>query len=739
MAASARNLSSQSAGTAPSKTSLSRARISFASHGAIVVLLAWSALVTLLLARFSVDSRLVFIDESNAVLLGRFIDADPGQLFSGSIARGPERLTSWLAGITAAVTHDPADQFELLHFMTSLAQGLVAIPIWLAARQLGLSRWAALVPATVASAGSFAFYGAMTLNTSVGTLSCALMLWAMLRALRRPGLFSDVLIVATLGLTVVARLGWAPLVGAMAPAALATIWFARPDGERFVRWVKLLPGRLLKRHPLLTVGAVGLLLALAVVGPDPLVGGSQYGGVRLRPQFDLSILWDNTRILASHLALGTAIVPFVLALPLLVRGLGRPADAVEGGFAWLVLGYVLIFSYAYYYSMNEDRYFAVLAAPFVLAGALAIFKKPPPLWSTAVSGVAVAVLVATSYRWPVGDVYGYFIAPTSRFFSDVVIGKASVVLPVGRQTIAWLLLAATAVAAVVLVALARRSVPARLRWAAGAIAIAALLTFQLAATYHPAKKFVDAVGMKDVPEGDLEFIDHAVAAQERSDPLPFGAAEPLDDDGTIHPDLAAQMPFLQVYNRSLGYRFPVEVTGDDGVETPVPGQAPVQLDWTTGKVDLRRAAPDVLVTTAGQATIGFDSTPIRGSERFPWAAMERLRSPLRAEWVLRGALPDRFAERGVPQRLRVFPHGDERCVTGIVNPHPTTDRAVRFRLTGGVRTARGSVSPGRPTPFTVRVTRPTTLFLNGGAGRLPDGTWRAPGLFNVTLGVCRGG
>jgi hypothetical protein len=704
-------------------------------HGPLLVLVAWTGLITALLLHFSLDSRLVMTDEANAVLLGRVMENDPTGLFEGTVARGPERMTSWLAALSAAVTSDPTQQYELLHLLVALAQGLVVVPIWLAGRELGLGRWQALAPATIASAGSFAFYGTTTLNTSVGALAAGLMLWAMLRALRRPGLLGDVLVLATLALTVLSRIGWAPLVAALVPAVLATTWFARPAGERFVPWLKALPQRLARRHPLLSMAAVGALLALIVVGIDPLVGGQLYGGVRLRPDLEPSVLWDNTRILASHVAIGTALVPFVLALPLVVRSLARPADAVEGGFAWLVLGYVLIFSYAYYFTMNEDRYFAVLAAPFVLAGALAVFKKPPPLWSIAVSGIAVTALVATSYEWPDGDVFRYFLAPTSHFFGDLLIGRLSLQISASRDLLTVAVLVFAAAVAIALAASGR--LPRRAGVAVGAVALAGLLAFQLVGIYHPAKKFIPVVGMKDVSEPDLEFIDRAV---EEGDATEFmGAAEPLQVDGGIHPDLAAQVPFLQVFNSDLGYRFSVAVEGRDS-ESPPQQPAQATVDWSSGEVELGREAPEVLVTSAGQSTLGFDGEQLRSPPVYAWAGLERPTTPLRVEWIIDGAADDRFAERGRPMRVRVFPHGAEQCLTGLVNQHPISDRIVPYRLLGGRRAARGRVSPGTPVPFTVRLrgSQPATLTLEGGAGRLPDGTWRAPALFNLVLDRCRG-
>ncbi|ADB53897.1 hypothetical protein [Conexibacter woesei] len=739
MAAAARQPSTPATPAAPA-TGADRTRALLLRHGPLLVLAAWTAVVTGLLLHFSADSRQVFTDEANAVLLGRFIEGDlVSRLFEGTVARGPERLTSWLSAFAAVATDDPTRQYELVHIATALAQGLVVVPVWLAARQLGMSRWTALAPAMIASAGSFAFYGIVTLNTSVGALSCGFMLWALLRALRRPGVVSDLLVVVTLGATVLARIGWAPLVAALVPAVLATTWFARPAGERLGAWLRALPAALLRRHPLLTPGALVLVLVALAIGIDPLLGGELYGGVRLTPDLNASTLWDNTRVLLSHLAIGTALVPFVLAIPVLARGLVRPTDAVEGGFAWLVLAYLVIFSYAYYYTVNEDRYFAVLAAPLVLAGALAIVRRPPPWWSVALSGAGVTWLVASSYRWPPGDIYTYFLAPTSHFFGDVLLGRLSLYLSGGRGFLAVVVLLIAAAVAIGLTLLVRRSHDRRLTLAVGIAVLASLLVYQLAATYHPADKFTAALGMNSFSAADLEFIDAAVDGG-REPRSPIGTAQPLATDGGIRPDLAAQVPFLQVFNSTLGYRF--SVNRDLGRPDPdlPPHAADVTVDWRTGDTVVGGAVPQVLVTNAGQELIGFDSKPVPAQPRFPWAGIEQLRPPLRAEWMLRGELPDRFAGGDTPMQARIYPHGDERCVSGLINQHPTTDRRVRYRLDGGLTTPRGVANPGTPLPFTVRVPagRPTTLTLNGRAGRLPDGEWRRPGLFNLVLEPCRG-
>ena len=96
----------------------------------------WTIAVTAVLARIGVDNRYVFRDEANAILLGRDIARDLSFAIDGTVARGPERMTSLLAALAAWLSDSPTRQLELLHLWTAMAQGLVAVPVWLAAREL---------------------------------------------------------------------------------------------------------------------------------------------------------------------------------------------------------------------------------------------------------------------------------------------------------------------------------------------------------------------------------------------------------------------------------------------------------------------------------------------------------------------------------------------------------------------------------------------------------------------------
>jgi hypothetical protein len=686
--------------------------------------------MTVLIGRIAVTNHHVFIDEFLAINFGRSIAQDFSLVDSNALARGPERLVSLITALTVEGSDSPTQQMWLLHAVMALCQGLVAVPVWLAGRELGLSRWAAVVAAAIAASGTFAIYGVTTLNQSVGLLCATTMLWAMVRAMRRPGLASDLLVLAALAATALARLGWAPLVVALVPGALAAGWFERPVDEALSGWLRALPARLARRHPVL-VPVLALAILVAVIsGPSSLLGGEHYGEVALDAQIELDTLWDNARRHFSHLAIGLALVPFILAVPLLMRDLARPADATSGGFAWMVLGLLVVFSYVHYTAVTEDRYLAVLAPPLALAGVLAVFRRPPPVWAVLVSGLLTARLVATSYAWPPVGPYDFFIAPTSLFFERIVVGNLLGRLPFlhgNRPTIA--LLAALAAALVVAAVARRPKLRTPVGLSAAAFVLCGVLAFQIFAAEYPARKFVEAVGMPDVPTKDINFIDRAADG---------GRVEPLAVDGVVDRDLFDQLFFLRTYNRTLG-------TGMAVIRGPLapgaPGLPPlvVQVDWRTGDADVTGEVPDLMLEKPGFNGVGFSGNFLSGSTYYPFAALERLQHPLEILWIARGDSVGGYPQRGRPIRLRVFPPtGRRTCVQGLIAVNPTADRPSRYRIVGALDPLRGVVQPGAPREFTARVPggRPKTLVLRGAAGRLPDGSLLGPSLFNLTVAEC---
>ncbi len=330
--------------------------------------------VAALLAYRGAGSHYLLTDELVSINMGRAIAADPTSALTIGTGRGVERAIAAMAALASGVTGTPTSQIRLLHISMAFIQGLIALPVYATARQLGIGRWQSLAPALVACTGAFAFYGIFVLNTSIGVLCFSLLVWAASRSFRNPGVGSDLLVVAAIAATAVTRIGYAPLAGALVPAFVAVIWFSRPCGERFGTFLTAFPGRLARSHPILTPLAVLLLVLVAALGPANLVGGNNYGGSILGQVLSVQGLTVNSEYMLTHLAIGVGIVPFMLAVPLILRNIVRPPEPSAGGFSWLVIGLFITFSYVYYRHMNEDRYVAVFVPVVALAAALAVFQ-----------------------------------------------------------------------------------------------------------------------------------------------------------------------------------------------------------------------------------------------------------------------------------------------------------------------------------------------------------------------------
>jgi hypothetical protein len=391
---------------------------------------------------------------------------------------------------------------------------------------------------------------------------------------------------------------------------------------------------------------------------------------------------------------------------------------------------VALFSYAYYSSLNEDRYIAVLVPPFAIAGVLAVCRRPPPVWAVLVSGLITARLVATSYAWPGQGPFDFFLAPSSLYFERIVVGDLAGRLPFSSSHFPTLALLAAAAAALLVVVVARRpGARGTVGLAAAGVVVAGVLAFQVSAAEYPARKFTEAAGLPNVADSDLSFVDRAAGG---------GHVEPLAVDDALPPELSGQLVLLRAYNETLGRGMTV-------LRRPLPPDLALvhasraRVDWRTGDTELTGPAPDLVLEATGFEAVRFQGEELPPPQLFTALRLRRVRQPLRALWVIRGDSSEGFPEEGRPLRLRVFPPaGGPTCVAGAVAVHALADRPSRYRISGAGRPVRGKAAYGTPGAFRVRVPggHPTTLTLRGGAARLPDGRELGPTFTGLRVAAC---
>ena len=691
-----------------------------------LVLALLAALVAGLLGLRGVGSHYVTADEAASIGLGRSIAHDPLSLFTVSTGRGLERAAPALAALAELAGLSGNSQVQLLRALNCLLQGLVAVPVFALARECGLSRWQALVPAAVGSAGALAFFGVFFLNTSAGVLVFVCLLWALIWALRRPGWKSDAVVVALVVALAFVRLGWVPLAACVVPAVVAWYWFARPAGQGLASFFRGLPRQLLRDRPLLTPLVLVAVVFLVLFGTSTLAGG--YSGIAAK-----TIGWEqltrNGPEIVSHLAISLAFVPFVLALSWMAANLFTPRRPADGAFSWVLVALVVVFGFVYMRwaaiagTAIEDRYLAVLVPPVAVAGALAVFRSPRPRWwLVSIAASLTTWLGVVGYRVPRVGPFDFFIAPSSVFFEQVVMGRASTFVDLRGELLAAVVFGLGGLVAV-LVALAASS-PGR-RIAVGFLwfALAGVLVFQLAAMEYPARKFTELLGMRNLSASDVEFVDRQAGG---------GKTVVLAPRGIVPAALAAQLPQVRSFNRSVVDEWPVGV----GVNAGSGGR----IDSLTGAISLSGPAPDLVLSSAGFAPFGLAGKQLGIPANYGYSHLVKPAIPLHLDWLLTGASADGYSVSGRRLKLRVFPRGRrDICVKGNVLSDPRLPGPVRFVLAGPKYRLSGSVQPGQPRPFRAPApSSPSTLFtLESSVSKLPDGSRAGAGLFDISVGPCR--
>lgn len=692
--------------------------------------------ISSVLAWRGLGSHFVAADEAASIALGRSIAQDPISLFTGffktavDTGRGVERAVPVLAGLADLTGASGNTQLQVLRGSMCLVQGLVAVPTFALARELGLSRWQALVPAAVGASGACAFFGIFLLSSSIGVLAFMVFLWLLFRSLRDPGPVNDLALVMAVAALAVVRLGWAPLAACALPAAIAWYWLSRPAGESIFSFLRGLPRTVFRDHALVAILALVTIVALILFGASPLVRGSYLGGYLTI--VGESVGWDqvarNAPEIVAHLAIGLAFLPFVLALAWIARNLLFPIRPADGAYAWLIVSLVLLFGFVYMRwaaianTAIEDRYLAVLVPPLAVAGSLAVFRHPRPSWWVVILAAALTTwLGAVGFRVPRLGPFDFFTAPTSLLFDQVVLGRGSTAFGFGGTGLAVAVLATAGLLSVAVVLAA--GIPRR-RIANGflSIVLAGVLIFQLAAMEYPARKFTELLGMKELQAHELEFVDRQVD----------GDVAVLAPDGLVPPSVAAQLPSLQTFNRS------VRGTWILGVGPATPEFARVDPD--SGLINHPPSPPRRLLFKSGFSSFGIAGRELSVPPSRSFVRLLVPEQPLRVDWLIAGASADGYAVPGSRLQLTAFSRGRRGlCLTGNVLSDPRLPGPVQYSLIGNRYRSSGSVQGAVPSGFRARVrSGPSESFtLRSTYGPLPDGSSVGAGLFDVALAPCR--
>jgi hypothetical protein len=606
------------------------------------------------IAHYAVRVHTLQPDEVIPISGSRYLLEHPLQaLGSGSVlsGRGLERGVAITFAVVQWVLGNTGDAFWLEHVLMAGLVAATALVMWSWGRELGLAAWQAGLAAALAVCVPWVILGTSFLNSAGALCLTPLALYAMWRATARPSVRRDVVALLALLLLGCWRVGNI-VVAAVWP--LAIVLFALHDGSS----LRALPLRVWRSHRLLVVlGAIGIA-ALLLGGTHWLIGGYPTRGA----------LWPNLRSLlraeTAALAVGTGVVPVVIALAWFVRSLVRPTAPALAAFATVALGAFLILCYVAATQGVEERYLAPAAPAVLLAFVVALARREAPVLLVMAAAVLVARLIAIN--GPGSDQFGayqYFHSTAVAFFRRVVLGKASLAIPFTDHHVLTTLVIALGVIAVAGAWWKHRLVLPLLAVGAGA--------WGAAGGIYAMHQFVQQAGLPNLSFSAQAWID--------------GRAGPGSQVFLTGAGLENVRRELAVFNRSLGNPY-----------------EPRELDLGTADLAtgvLGPGAPRWIVHSEGFQPEGVDGRVVAKTTYLPQnAVLERLDTPRLVYRVLRGS----------PFALRVYGSG---CMAIEFQAPPGKRRRWSF---GG---ARGITDGTQP----VRVTRPLRAPYDDYALRVPGG------------------
>ena len=550
---------------------------------------------------------------------------------------------------------DLPDAIRAVHGLNGVLFASAAIPTWLLARELALSRLAALCSAFFAVALPWSVIGGFVMTESAAYPAALWALLAIHRAVVLPSPRRDLVALAAILVATLARPQLAAL-GAVLVAAAAV------HEARLRRW----------RAHAIAFGVAALAVPVLLLGGAGLLGSYSpaiEGDVFSLDAFKSAIVHVNV----TAVALG--IVPLLLGGGWAIAALVRPpADPQRSAFAGLAVATVTVLavesgSVVVRFGLGldvKDRYLFYIAPILFLATACA-FEDPRPRIAGVLGVTALFVLTVGLENFE--PVFGVNVdSPASsthealtRFGNDVGLKPAELLAIVGGLLGIALLFA--------LRKLPRRPVAPTV--------LAALVVFVFAETAYTWNRLLESSGpsgraLAATQANALSWIDAAV------------------DEGSVAmfaysvgqewwPSAVAWWD-VEFWNARVDRAYRL-----DGYITYTPESFPtpnVRFDPRTGLV-MGAGTPDFIVRTTLDARFAPAGTPVAAG---PQLELVDLEVPLRAQWLTLGLDPDGWTSPDRVAVLRIYPPAGRATVNLSVSapdveaPRPVQVGAQSFTL-----------------------------------------------------------
>ena len=544
---------------------------------------------------------------------------------------------------------DLPDAVRVAHGLNGVLFASAAIPTWLLARELVLSRFVALASALFAVALPWTVIGGFVMTEAAAYPAAIWALLAIQRAVVLPSPRRDLVALAAILVATLAR----PQLAAL---GLVFVAAAAVHEARFGRW----------RAHAVAFGVGALAVPVVLLGGAGLLGS--YSPAIEGDVFSLEA-FRSALVHVNVTAVALGIVPLVLgggwAIAALVR---TPAEQERSAFAGLVVAAVIVLavvsgSVVVRFGLGldvKDRYLFYIAPLLFLATACAV-EDPRATRAAGVLGLT-ALFVFTVGLEEFEPVFGVNVdSPGSsthealtRFADDLGLEAAELLAIVGGLLGLALFFAL-------------RKLPRR---PLATTVLAAVVAFVFAETAYTWNRLLDSSSpsgraLAAAQPNELSWIDAAV------------------DDGSVamfaysfgqdwYPSAVAWWD-VEFWNARVDRAYRL-----DGYITYTPESFPtpsVRVDPRTG-LFVGAGTPDFIVRTPLDARFGPAGTPIVAG---PQLELVDLEVPLRAQWLTLGLHPDGWTRPERAAVLRIYPPAGAATVTLSVSaPEVEAPRPVQI-------------------------------------------------------------
>jgi hypothetical protein len=692
--------------------------------------------------RYGLAAHELQLDEFDTVSGGRnFGRAFFHTLFAISpVGRGPERLSALVFAAPNAIFNNTPTVFRASHVLFGLLYLSAAVPVYALARGLGLARWQAIFPAAAAILTPWMLFGGTMLNVTLAYPTAMALAWATWNTMVRPGWRADALVLLFCVLGAMARESHAAFALSSGVAVLLQVWRDRPPHQSMRDALRAYPGRVFRTHPLLVGAAGALLLVILVYGTHRLLG-SAYQPTSSSTPVNLHTILHSTWTAVSELTIGTGYLPMIIALPWLAHELFRPRTREAGALAAVsiamfgaFIAMIVYFAATTAGFSDNERYIAVLAGLPPLLAAVALFRREVGPLAVTVCGLLLTRAVVTQGLYPTTAPYDYFLAPARLFFTVVMQGQLSSRLPFNDHYIATTLLLVAVVIAIAVALLAHMSRMKRWWPAVAALTLGVPIALGAAAGIYDGNHFEALATFPSVTFEEQSFVDVANDLK----PVAFWDYAPAGD--LRIPYEANQAAF---FNRSV--HMTLRLQGMPATANVGPSNT-ATVDTHTGRLHASSPLPSYILAPVRFTRMGFAATTIAGPSSalgpMPFV-LERLDGQPHLAYAVTGTEDEGWILS--PHHtaiIRLFPSAQSRCwQTDVVAP-PILAEPIHYAIAGpgihqvGVLPATAAAlldlrSPkGAPATLRIHIT---------GAGKLPNGTAVAGGIYTFTATDCPSG